>query len=101
LNIIRNAEEAMPDGGQIVIQTVNKVNSVELCISDTGCGIPEAHLNRLFDSFFTTKGGMGLGLAVSHEIIRAAGGNIEVESTVGKGTTFRIELPACYTSSTA
>jgi signal transduction histidine kinase len=96
LNMVRNAEDAMPDGGQIVIQTVNKVNSVELSIVDTGCGIPEADLSRLFDPFFTTKGGMGLGLAVSYEIIKAAGGDIEVESTVGKGTTFRVELCPYY-----
>jgi signal transduction histidine kinase len=94
--MVRNAEDAMPDGGQIVIQTVNKVNSVELSIVDTGCGIPEADLSRLFDPFFTTKGGMGLGLAVSYEIIKAAGGDIEVESTVGKGTTFRVELCPYY-----
>ena len=96
LNMLRNAEDAMPDGGQIVMQTVNKVNSVELSIADTGCGIPEADLSRLFDPFFTTKGSMGLGLAVSYEIIKAAGGNIEVESTVGKGTTFRVELCTYY-----
>jgi signal transduction histidine kinase len=93
-NIVRNAEDAMPDGGQIVIQAVNKVNSVELSIADTGCGIPEAYLSRLFDAFFTTKEGMGLGLAISSEIIRAAGGNIEVESKVGQGTTFRVTLLA-------
>jgi signal transduction histidine kinase len=68
---------------------------VELSIADTGCGIPEASLSRLFDAFFTTKGGMGLGLAVSYEIIKAAGGNIEVESEVGRGTTFRVKLLAC------
>jgi signal transduction histidine kinase len=96
LNLVRNAEDAMPDGGQLVIQMVNKGNHVELSISDTGCGIPEADLRRLFDPFFTTKGGMGLGLAVSYEIIKAAGGNIEVESTVGKGTTFRVELCPYY-----
>jgi signal transduction histidine kinase len=95
LNLVRNAEDAMPDGGQIVMQIVKKVKSVELSVADTGCGIPETSLSRLFDPFFTTKGGMGLGLAVSSEIIRAAGGNIEVESEVGKGTTFRIYLPAC------
>ena len=96
LNMVRNAEDAMPDGGQLVIQTVNKANRVELSIADTGCGIPETDLSRLFDPFFTTKGGMGLGLAVSYEIIKAAGGDIEVESAVGKGTTFRVKLCPCY-----
>ena len=96
LNMVRNAEDAMPDGGQLVIQTASKMNRVELSIADTGCGIPETDLSRLFDPFFTTKGSMGLGLAVSYEIIKAAGGNIEVESTVGKGTTFRVELSPYY-----
>jgi signal transduction histidine kinase len=100
LNMVRNAEDAMPNGGQIVIQTVKGLKSVELSIADTGCGIPEAYLSRLFDPFFTTKEketerGMGLGLAVSYGIIRGAGGSIEVESEVGKGSTFRVSLPAC------
>jgi signal transduction histidine kinase len=100
LNMVRNAEDAMPDGGQIVMQTVNRGKSVELSIADTGCGIPAAHLSRLFDPFFTTKAketerGMGLGLAVSYGIIRGAGGSIEVESEVGKGSLFRVSLPAC------
>jgi signal transduction histidine kinase len=99
LNMVRNAEDAMPHGGQIVMQTVNRVKSVELSIADTGCGIPEAHFSRLFDPFFTTKEkdterGMGLGLAVSYGIIRGAGGSVEVESEVGKGSTFRVSLPA-------
>jgi signal transduction histidine kinase len=72
---------------------------VELSLADTGCGIPAAYLSRLFDPFFTTKEkaterGMGLGLAVSSGIIKGAGGNIEVESEVGKGSTFRVSLPA-------
>jgi signal transduction histidine kinase len=106
LNMVRNAEDAMPDGGHIVMQTVKRVKSVELSIADTGCGIPEAYLSRLFDPFFTTKDketerGMGLGLAVSYGIIRGAGGSIEVESEVGKGSTFRVHLPACGTSGPA
>jgi two-component system, NtrC family, sensor kinase len=100
LNMVRNAEDAMPNGGQIGIQTVKRGSSVELSITDTGCGIPEAYLSRLFDPFFTTKEtdterGMGLGLAVSYGIIRGAGGSIEVESEVGKGSTFRVLLPGC------
>jgi two-component system NtrC family sensor kinase len=69
---------------------------VEIAIVDTGCGIPEADLKRIFDPFFTTKGvgkGTGLGLSVSHGIIEAHGGTIEVASKVGEGTTFRVCLP--------
>jgi signal transduction histidine kinase len=99
LNLVRNAEDAMPDGGQIVMRTVKRLKGVELSLADTGCGIPAAYLSRLFDPFFTTKEkaterGMGLGLAVSSGIIKGAGGNIEVESEVGKGSTFRVSLPA-------
>ena len=69
---------------------------IEITISDTGCGIPEADLQKIFDPFFTTKGvgkGTGLGLSVSHGTIEAHGGRIEVSSTVGEGTEFRIYLP--------
>ena len=68
----------------------------EITITDTGCGIPEENLTRIFDPFFTTKGvgkGTGLGLSVSHGTIAAHGGAIEVNSTVGVGTEFRIYLP--------
>jgi two-component system NtrC family sensor kinase len=69
---------------------------VQIEIIDTGCGIPAANLKRIFDPFFTSKEvgkGTGLGLSVSHGIIKAHGGAIKVESTVGKGSTFTIYLP--------
>ena len=69
---------------------------VELSIVDTGCGIPDKSLKRIFDPFFTSKEvgkGTGLGLSVSHGIVSAHGGVIEVDSSAGEGTTFRILLP--------
>jgi two-component system NtrC family sensor kinase len=69
---------------------------VEVAVKDTGCGIPKANLQRIFDPFFTSKEvgkGTGLGLSVSYGIIKSHGGAIKVESTVGSGTTFRVYLP--------
>jgi two-component system NtrC family sensor kinase len=96
LNMVRNAEDAMPRGGQLMIRTAREGDFVELSIADTGCGISEEHRERIFDPFFTTKRhgrGMGLGLAVSSGIINAAHGHIEVTSEVGKGSSFQIRLP--------
>jgi signal transduction histidine kinase len=97
LNLVCNAADAMPHGGELMIHTACEGPSVEVSISDNGCGIPEEHLNHLFDPFFTTKErerGLGLGLSVSYEIIQAANGRIEVDSEVGKGSTFRVSMPA-------
>jgi len=69
---------------------------VELSIADTGCGISEKNLKRIFDPFFTSKEvgkGTGLGLSVSHGIVKAHGGLIKVDSVEGQGTTFRVYLP--------
>jgi two-component system NtrC family sensor kinase len=69
---------------------------VEFAVIDTGCGIPEKNLRRIFDPFFTSKAvgqGTGLGLSVSHGIVQAHGGLIEVDSKVGEGSTFRVFLP--------
>jgi signal transduction histidine kinase len=98
LNMVRNAEDAMPNGGDLSIRTARRDETVELTVTDTGCGIPEEHRRRVFDPFFTTKGkeqGMGLGLSVSYGVIQAANGKISVDSDVGKGSTFRVTLPAC------
>jgi signal transduction histidine kinase len=97
LNLVRNAEDAMPQGGELVIRTAQQGQFIELSIADTGCGIPAEHRGHIFDPFFTTKRrgkGVGLGLSVSYGIITAASGRLEVESEVGKGSTFRVSLPA-------
>ena len=97
VNIILNASHAMTEGGELRLATGISLTSGTLIIriSDTGCGIPEENIQRIFDPFFTTKEnkGTGLGLSVSYGIIEGHGGSIEVESTVGKGTTFSIVLP--------
>ena len=97
-NLVRNAEDAMPSGGHLRIQTALSDAGIEVSITDSGCGIAPDHLPYLFDPFFTTKaeqGGMGLGLSVLYGIIKNAHGHIEVQSEVGKGSTFRVILPAC------
>jgi signal transduction histidine kinase len=96
LNLVRNAEDAMPDGGRLRIETAQVGAGVEVSVTDTGCGIVAEHIPYLFDPFFTTKaeqGGMGLGLSVLYGLVKNAGGHIEVESEVGKGSTFRVLLP--------
>ena len=99
LNMVRNAEDAMPQGGELAIRTTQRGRFVELSIADTGCGIPAEHREHIFDPFFTTKRrgrGVGLGLSVSYGIITAASGRVEVESEVGKGSMFRVSLPAVH-----
>jgi signal transduction histidine kinase len=96
LNIINNAFQAMESkGGELAIRSFRKGNDIIFSISDTGCGIPEDHLLKVFDPFFSTKGsgGTGLGLSVSHGLISAHKGEINVKSAVGKGATFTIRLP--------
>jgi signal transduction histidine kinase len=95
-NIIRNAEEAMSGGGDLVIQTTQQGDRIQVRIADTGGGIPPEHLGQVFAPFFTTKGhqgGKGLGLAISYGLVASANGHIDVESEVGKGSTFRVSLP--------
>lgn len=96
-NLINNAIDAMDNGGGVLtISSERKENHLLISISDTGKGIPEANLDRLFDPFFTTKPvgkGTGLGLSICYGIIDKMGGKIEVESTVGVGTTFLVYIP--------
>lgn len=96
LNMISNARDAMPEGGTLTFRTVREKDMVAVEITDTGQGIPEENVNRIFDSFFTTKDsvkGVGLGLSVCYGFIRDHGGDIKVKSKVTEGTTFRIILP--------
>lgn len=96
VNIIVNAKDAMPEGGILKISTSLEKDMVKISFSDTGHGIPQENLQRIFEPFFTTKSNkksVGLGLAISFNIIREHGGEIKVESEVGKGTTFSIYLP--------
>jgi len=97
INMMINASQAMPQGGELVISTGmdESGDHIYIRIKDTGCGIPEENIEKLFDPFFSTKGhkGTGLGLSVSYGIIRSHSGEIEVESKPGSGTTFTITLP--------
>ena len=96
INLLVNATQAIEDKGKITIKTYQQDGYICLDVSDTGKGIPEENLKKIFDPFFTTKPvgqGTGLGLSVSHEIIKKHGGKIMVQSKVGTGTTFTVMLP--------
>lgn len=94
-NIIFNSIDAMPKGGEIVIETVNIDDAVKIKVTDTGVGIPKEVQRRIFDPFFTTKGVVsdGLGLSIAYNIITRQEGRIEVESEEGRGTSVSIFLP--------
>jgi two-component system NtrC family sensor kinase len=113
MNLLVNAQHAIDGDGRIVVRTrtspepkilqpgASAVPAVEFSIADTGCGISKENLGRIFDPFFTTKEvgiGTGLGLSVSHGIVEAHGGMIEIESEVGEGSTFRVHLPLTRSS---
>ena len=111
MNVLVNAQHATERGGSICVSTRRvpepmaagpdsaPVEMVEISVADTGCGIPEQDLHRIFDPFFTSKEvgkGTGLGLSVSHGVVKTHGGMIKVESSVDQGTTLRIYLPLAH-----
>jgi len=96
-NLVLNARDAIPDGGRITISTISTEDgSLTIEVADTGIGIAPENVAKIYDPFYTTKGvgrGTGLGLAVSYGIVQEHAGHISVESTPGRGTSFRITLP--------
>ncbi|MCA9267426.1 MAG: two-component sensor histidine kinase [Planctomycetales bacterium] len=94
LNLVLNAVQAMPAGGALTARTRLTRQGVALDLIDTGCGMNEEAALRMFEPFYTTKeGGSGLGLPMAQKIIAAHGGRIDVQSEVGRGTQFTLELP--------
>lgn len=97
INLVINAMQAMPDGGDLTITTRRdpKKKRVDLLVTDTGVGIPPENIDKIFDPFFTNKPeGTGLGLAIARQLLEKNQATIQVESTVGKGTTFRLRFKA-------
>jgi signal transduction histidine kinase len=94
-NLLLNARDAMPRGGEVHIETApDRTGWLSLTIADTGDGMTPEALARIWEPFYTTKtSGTGLGLAVTHRIIREHGGTVAVQSAPGRGTTFTIVLP--------
>jgi signal transduction histidine kinase len=95
VNLVLNAQQAMPGGGRLEVRTRRTPHGVALDLIDTGHGMDEETLSHIFETFFSTKrGGSGLGLPTARKIVEAHGGKILVQSAVGKGTQFTVELPA-------
>ena len=92
---ILNVVQAMPEDGQLLVRSeVPSAEWVAVSFADTGVGIPEENLGKLFEPLFTTKAkGIGLGMAVTKTLVEGHGGSIEVGSEVGKGSTFKVKLP--------
>ena len=98
INLIQNALDAMPKGGWLTIHARRENNFLAVTITDTGCGIPDTIKNKIFDPLFTTKPkGMGLGLAISSNIIQRHEGSIDLKSTEGEGASFTVKLPITKT----
>jgi signal transduction histidine kinase len=94
MNLIMNARDAMPRGGELTVATEAEDSTVHVEVSDNGVGIPAEHLNKIFDPFFTTKdNGTGLGLSTIWRIVEELNGEIGVQSSPGRGANFEIWLP--------
>jgi signal transduction histidine kinase len=94
VNLVKNAIEAMPDGGVLTARTRPTRNGVALDLIDTGAGMDEATAMHMFDAFYSTKeNGSGLGLPTARKVIEAHGGRIDVQSELGRGTKFTLEFP--------
>ena len=101
-NLVLNAIDAMPQGGELVIRTRTLDDRIELSVSDTGSGLTQEECGRLFTPYYTTKQhGTGLGLAIVQSVVSDHGGKISVDSAKEKGTTFRIELPCDFSAYSA
>jgi signal transduction histidine kinase len=103
LNLLSNAIRFTPEAGKIEITAVKRNNSCQISVSDTGIGIKEEDLERIFDEFVQvarpkSEGGTGLGLAIAQRFVRMHGGRIWVESEVGKGSTFTFTLPRAFSA---
>ena len=97
MNLLLNAVDAMPDGGTLTVAARSEPGRVQFAVRDTGCGIPQEHLDRIYDPFFTTKPrgqGTGLGLSVSYGIVKEHSGTLLAESSPGEGSCFVVSLPA-------
>jgi len=104
LNLVINAGQAVRGDQEIRLVTRHEDDRVVVLVEDDGCGIPDEMLGSVFDPFFTTKRvgeGTGLGLSIAYEIVRRHGGTLSVQSALGRGTRFRVELPAAEVSSGA
>jgi signal transduction histidine kinase len=96
LNLFINAQQAMADGGELMIRTERNKDNAVIQISDTGTGIAADRLPRIFDAYYSSRPhGSGLGLPTTKKIVRAHNGSITAESVPGKGTAFTVALPLC------
>jgi two-component system NtrC family sensor kinase len=96
MNLLVNASHAIEKAGVIAIRTWSDDAHIHISISDTGCGIPQENINKIFDPFFTTKEigkGTGLGMSIAYEIVKNHKGELHVQSELGKGTVFTLQIP--------